>query len=139
MNYSKYGAKECSFCEDSCFARTVVCISCDAGMCRAYFHVTCVQKEGRLSEAAAAEDIADPCFAYYMQHVDRLERKWKGKTWLYTPIVKCHCKGERNSCPLKHRQGSMPDYSNIVPRQNWLYLPDHSLGSKGKATQATHK
>lgn len=55
MNYSKYGAKECSFCEDPRFARTGVCISCDAGMCRAYFHVTCAQKEGLLSEAAAEE------------------------------------------------------------------------------------
>ncbi|KAG2464790.1 PHF14 protein, partial [Polypterus senegalus] len=55
MNYSKYGAKECSFCEDPRFARTGVCISCDAGMCRSYFHVTCAQKEGLLSEAAAEE------------------------------------------------------------------------------------
>lgn len=47
--------KECSFCEDPRFARTGVCISCDAGMCRAYFHVTCAQKEGLLSEAAAEE------------------------------------------------------------------------------------
>ncbi|CAG5892003.1 unnamed protein product [Menidia menidia] len=69
MNYSKYGAKagsgfetnrerrciECSFCEDARFARTGVCISCDAGMCRSYFHVTCAQREGLLSEAAAEE------------------------------------------------------------------------------------
>ncbi|XP_068509357.1 PHD finger protein 14 isoform X10 [Syngnathus scovelli] len=55
MNYSKYGAKECSFCEDNRFARTGVCISCDAGMCRSYFHVTCAQREGLLSEAAAEE------------------------------------------------------------------------------------
>lgn len=47
--------KECSFCEDTRFARTGVCISCDAGMCRSYFHVTCAQKEGLLSEAAAEE------------------------------------------------------------------------------------
>lgn len=47
--------QECSFCEDPRFARTGVCISCDAGMCRAYFHVTCAQKEGLLSEAAAEE------------------------------------------------------------------------------------
>lgn len=32
-----------------------MCISCDAGMCRSYFHVTCAQKEGLLSEAAAEE------------------------------------------------------------------------------------
>lgn len=134
MNYSKYGAKECSFCEDPRFARTGVCISCDAGMCRAYFHVTCAQKEGLLSEAAAEEDIADPFFAYCKQHADRLDRKWKRKTtWLYSPIVKCLCKREKNSCLLKHRQGSMPDYSSIVPRQSWLDLPDHKPGFQGKS------
>ncbi|XP_072226908.1 PHD finger protein 14 isoform X3 [Leuresthes tenuis] len=82
MNYSKYGAKECSFCEDARFARTGVCISCDAGMCRSYFHVTCAQREGLLSEAAAEEDIADPFFAYCKQHADRFDRKWKRKNYL---------------------------------------------------------
>ncbi|KAK7823561.1 hypothetical protein U0070_004675, partial [Myodes glareolus] len=89
MNYSKYGAKECSFCEDTRFARTGVCISCDAGMCRAYFHVTCAQKEGLLSEAAAEEDIADPFFAYCKQHADRLDRKWKRKNYL---ALQSYCK-----------------------------------------------
>ncbi|XP_053324368.1 PHD finger protein 14 isoform X2 [Spea bombifrons] len=89
MNYSKYGAKECSFCEDSRFARTGVCISCDAGMCRAYFHVTCAQKEGLLSEAAAEEDIADPFFAYCKQHADRFDRKWKRKNYL---ALQSYCK-----------------------------------------------
>lgn len=89
MNYSKYGAKECSFCEDPRFARTGVCISCDAGMCRAYFHVTCAQKEGLLSEAAAEEDIADPFFAYCKQHADRLDRKWKRKNYL---ALQSYCK-----------------------------------------------
>ncbi|KAM5157137.1 PHD finger protein 14 [Mantella aurantiaca] len=89
MNYSKYGAKECSFCEDSRFARTGVCISCDAGMCRSYFHVTCAQKEGLLSEAAAEEDIADPFFAYCKQHADRFDRKWKRKNYL---ALQSYCK-----------------------------------------------
>ncbi|XP_053570073.1 PHD finger protein 14 isoform X2 [Bombina bombina] len=89
MNYSKYGAKECSFCEDPRFARTGVCISCDAGMCRAYFHVTCAQKEGLLSEAAAEEDIADPFFAYCKQHADRFDRKWKRKNYL---ALQSYCK-----------------------------------------------
>ncbi|XP_060541648.1 PHD finger protein 14 isoform X9 [Pantherophis guttatus] len=89
MNYSKYGAKECSFCEDPRFARTGVCISCDAGMCRAYFHVTCAQKEGLLSEAAAEEDIADPFFAYCKQHADRMDRKWKRKNYL---ALQSYCK-----------------------------------------------
>ncbi|MEQ2202820.1 PHD finger protein 14 [Xenoophorus captivus] len=74
--------QECSFCEDARFARTGVCISCDAGMCRSYFHVTCAQREGLLSEAAAEEDIADPFFAYCKQHADRFDRKWKRKNYL---------------------------------------------------------
>ncbi|XP_078519924.1 PHD finger protein 14 isoform X13 [Lissotriton helveticus] len=89
MNYSKYGAKECTFCEDPRFARTGVCISCDAGMCRAYFHVTCAQREGLLSEAAAEEDIADPFFAYCKQHADRFDRKWKRKNYL---ALQSYCK-----------------------------------------------
>ncbi|XP_069504733.1 PHD finger protein 14 isoform X2 [Ambystoma mexicanum] len=89
MNYAKYGAKECTFCEDPRFARTGVCISCDAGMCRAYFHVTCAQREGLLSEAAAEEDIADPFFAYCKQHADRFDRKWKRKNYL---ALQSYCK-----------------------------------------------
>ncbi|XP_056154344.1 PHD finger protein 14 [Lampris incognitus] len=89
MNYSKYGAKECSFCEDARFARTGVCISCDAGMCRSFFHVTCAQREGLLSEAAAEEDIADPFFAYCKQHADRFDRKWKRKNYL---ALQSYCK-----------------------------------------------
>ncbi|XP_063042219.1 PHD finger protein 14 [Engraulis encrasicolus] len=89
MNYSKYGAKECSFCEDTRFARTGVCISCDAGMCRSYFHVTCAQREGLLSEAAAEEEIADPFFAYCKQHADRFDRKWKRKNYL---ALQSYCK-----------------------------------------------
>ena len=40
MPYSKWGAKICSLCVDERFARTGVCIGCDAGMCKSYFHVT---------------------------------------------------------------------------------------------------
>lgn len=40
MPYSKWGAKNCSLCLDERFARTGVCIGCDAGMCKTYFHVT---------------------------------------------------------------------------------------------------
>ncbi|XP_036422137.1 PHD finger protein 14 isoform X1 [Colossoma macropomum] len=89
MNYTKYGAKECSLCEDTRFARTGVCISCDAGMCRSFFHVTCAQREGLLSEAAAEEDIADPFFAYCKQHADRFDRKWKRKNYL---ALQSYCK-----------------------------------------------
>jgi hypothetical protein len=40
MQYNKWGTKFCNLCEDDRFARTGVCIGCDAGLCRNYFHVT---------------------------------------------------------------------------------------------------
>lgn len=40
MQYNKWGAKLCSLCDDERFGRTGVCIGCDAGMCKTYFHVT---------------------------------------------------------------------------------------------------
>lgn len=40
MQYNKWGAKTCSLCDNEHFARTGVCIGCDAGMCKTYFHVT---------------------------------------------------------------------------------------------------
>ncbi|XP_033718927.1 PHD finger protein 14 isoform X11 [Tursiops truncatus] len=81
MNYSKYGAKECSFCEDPRFARTGVCISCDAGMCRAYFHVTCAQKEGLLSEAAAEEARINARLQQYRAKAE-LARSTRPQAWV---------------------------------------------------------
>lgn len=40
MQYNKWGAKTCSLCVNDHFARTGVCIGCDAGMCKNFFHVT---------------------------------------------------------------------------------------------------
>lgn len=40
MPYNKWGAKTCSLCDDARFSRSGVCIGCDAGMCKTYFHVT---------------------------------------------------------------------------------------------------
>ncbi|XP_070174782.1 PHD finger protein 14-like isoform X2 [Littorina saxatilis] len=84
MQYSKWGAKECSLCEDARYSRTGVCISCDAGMCRSFFHVTCAQREGLLTEADPGEvmDIADPFFAYCKQHVDKMTMKARRRHWL---------------------------------------------------------
>lgn len=72
MPYSKWGAKACSLCEDVRFARTGVCIGCDAGMCKTYFHVTCAQAAGLLSEAHSEEaDHADPFYAHCKVHSDK--------------------------------------------------------------------
>ncbi|CRK94491.1 CLUMA_CG007997, isoform A [Clunio marinus] len=72
MQYNKWGAKMCSLCDDDRFARTGVCIGCDAGMCKTYFHVTCAQKAGFLSEAHHEEvDQADPFYAHCKEHSDK--------------------------------------------------------------------
>ncbi|GAB6031984.1 hypothetical protein CHUAL_010362 [Chamberlinius hualienensis] len=84
MPYSKWGAKSCVLCEDDRFSRTGVCISCDAGLCKNYFHVTCAQKEGLLSEASPEEvkDIADPFFAYCKLHADKFIVRSKKRNWM---------------------------------------------------------
>ncbi|KAK6182171.1 hypothetical protein SNE40_009912 [Patella caerulea] len=84
MPYARWGARECSLCEDIRYSRTGVCISCDAGMCRSYFHVTCAQREGLLSEASPEEvmDIADPFYAYCKLHADKNTSRAKRRNWL---------------------------------------------------------
>ncbi|XP_013116348.2 PHD finger protein 14 [Stomoxys calcitrans] len=79
MQYSKWGAKPCSLCEDSRFSRTGVCIGCDAGMCKTYFHVTCAQAAGFLTEAHHEDtDAADPFYAHCKVHSEKeLIRKRK--------------------------------------------------------------
>ncbi|EDS40580.1 phd finger protein [Culex quinquefasciatus] len=72
MPYNKWGAKTCSLCDDAKYARTGVCIGCDAGMCKTYFHVTCAQYAGLLSEAHSEEaDQADPFYAHCKIHSDK--------------------------------------------------------------------
>lgn len=72
MPYSKWGAKTCSICDDGRYARSGVCIGCDAGMCKTYFHVTCAQAAGLLSETHSEEaDHADPFYAHCKIHSDK--------------------------------------------------------------------
>lgn len=83
MPYNKWGAKVCSLCQDERFARTGVCIGCDAGMCRTYFHVTCAQREGFLSEAHSEEvDQADPFYAHCKMHSDKTLVKKRKRNYL---------------------------------------------------------
>lgn len=46
MPYERWGAKACTLCEDERVARTGITVCCDAGMCKAHFHITCAQREG---------------------------------------------------------------------------------------------
>ncbi|XP_023721232.1 PHD finger protein 14 isoform X2 [Cryptotermes secundus] len=83
MPYSKWGAKTCCLCEDARFSRTGVCIGCDAGMCRTFFHVTCAQREGLLSEAHSEEvDQADPFYAHCKMHTDKALMRRRRRNWL---------------------------------------------------------
>ncbi|XP_062142817.1 PHD finger protein 14 isoform X1 [Drosophila sulfurigaster albostrigata] len=71
MQYSKWGAKLCSLCDNALFARSGVCIGCDAGMCKTYFHVTCAQVAGYLIEAHHEDDAADPFYAHCKVHSEK--------------------------------------------------------------------
>ncbi|XP_046684321.1 PHD finger protein 14 isoform X1 [Homalodisca vitripennis] len=83
MAYTKWGARACSLCSDQRFTRTGVCVGCDAGLCRSYFHVTCGQREGLLSEAHSEEvDQADPFYAHCKLHSDKTLVKKRRRNWL---------------------------------------------------------
>ncbi|XP_022105583.1 PHD finger protein 14-like isoform X2 [Acanthaster planci] len=82
MPTGKWGVRTCVYCEDERFSRTGICISCDAGMCRNYFHVTCGQREGILSEASPEEDIADPFYAYCKLHVEKSSMRHRRQNYL---------------------------------------------------------
>ena len=42
----KWCEKMCTLCEDMNYSRTGICIKCDAGLCKSYFHATCALKHG---------------------------------------------------------------------------------------------
>ncbi|CAH8523736.1 unnamed protein product [Schistosoma turkestanicum] len=78
----QWSLHECSLCEDRFFAWTGVCISCDAGLCRTFFHVTCAQKHGLLSEPTVDESSADPFFAHCRQHTDKTVARHRRRNFL---------------------------------------------------------
>uniref|UniRef100_A0A1I8I745 PHD-type domain-containing protein n=1 Tax=Macrostomum lignano TaxID=282301 RepID=A0A1I8I745_9PLAT len=109
-----WGAKECVYCSDRVYAYTGVCIGCDAGMCRCCFHVTCAQREGLLSEpaaaAAAAEDadeIADPFYAQCRQHTDPFVAKQRRKA--YSTAFSRQRAAVKNATELKSLSSSVGD------------------------------
>lgn len=101
MQYNKWGAKPCSLCENDHFARTGVCIGCDAGMCKTYFHATCAQREGLLSEAHHEEaDQADPFYAHCRVHSDKFLIKQRKKN--YNALV---MQMKRHEAEMERTQG----------------------------------
>ena len=57
-----WGAKNCGLCKSEEDAASGICIKCDAGMCRNFFHPTCAQKHGllRVIEEEDCECVATP-------------------------------------------------------------------------------
>lgn len=83
MAYSRWGARSCALCEDATLARTGVCVGCDAGLCKTFFHVTCGQREGLLAEAHTEEaEQADPFYAHCKLHSDKALVKKRKRNWL---------------------------------------------------------
>ena len=56
-----------------------MCIECDAGMCKSYFHVTCAQEAGLLSEPS--EDDHEQFFGHCKAHSDKEQIRRRRKNW----------------------------------------------------------
>ena len=80
LNYQSWGKRSCMLCKDIKYARTGLCIECDAGMCRQYFHVTCAQEAGLLSEPSAED--SDQFFGHCKAHSDKELIKKRKANWL---------------------------------------------------------
>ena len=72
MSYTQFGRRPCSLCTDTKTAKTGVCINCDAGMCKQFFHVSCGHAAGLLSEPAySSGDVSSTTVAtadHYLGH-----------------------------------------------------------------------
>eukprot|EP00111_Clytia_hemisphaerica_P018581 TCONS_00054945-protein len=83
---SMWGAHECMFCLDDNFSRTGVCISCDAGLCKSAFHVTCGQRNGFLSDipdkAETDDNSPDLLYAHCKLHSVKQEVETRKSSWL---------------------------------------------------------
>ena len=77
MDYKSWGRRQCNLCEDQRKSKTGVCLQCDAGMCKSFFHALCGQKAGLLSEPqynynpAHLTSTADLYLAHCKMHTDK--------------------------------------------------------------------
>lgn len=111
MQYNKWGAKTCSLCEDGRYARCGVCIGCDAGMCKTYFHVTCAQAAGLLSETHTEEaDHADPFYAHCRIHSDKTQIKRRKRNFY---ALKMKMEFRSSSIEQKKLEASSPEQQRI--------------------------
>ena len=99
MNYVFWGRRVCSLCSQNPqesevsggvrLCRTGVCIQCDAGLCKAFFHVSCAQAAGLLSEPSyvtssnhTAEAVMDAYLAHCKVHTDKTVIKRRKRAYL---------------------------------------------------------
>nr|XP_045598813.1 uncharacterized protein LOC123758439 isoform X1 [Procambarus clarkii] len=127
MPYTKWGSKSCTLCEDERYSKTGVCIGCDAGMCRAYFHVTCAQREGLLSEVNHGEaDQADPYYAHCKLHTDRELIRRRKRNWL---ALQLHMKqGEAD------KSGSSQENQDRIQRKLGRYRDKYLFNKNNRPT-----
>ncbi|XP_042219745.1 uncharacterized protein LOC121864666 isoform X2 [Homarus americanus] len=127
MPYSRWGSKTCTLCEDERYSKTGVCIGCDAGMCRAYFHVTCAQREGLLSEVNHGEaDQADPYYAHCKLHTDRELIRRRKRNWL---ALQLHMKqGEAD------KSGSSQETQDRIQRKLGRYRDKYLFNKNNRPT-----
>ncbi|ODM98818.1 PHD finger protein 14 [Orchesella cincta] len=70
--YSRWGSHNCAACEYERLAHAGIVIRCDAGLCKTYFHATCAQKLGLLSDPTQVDFAeADPYFVSCKLHTAR--------------------------------------------------------------------
>ncbi|CAH8856801.1 unnamed protein product [Trichobilharzia szidati] len=109
----QWSLHECSLCEDRFFAWTGVCISCDAGLCRTFFHVTCAQKHGLLSEPTVDETSADPFFAHCRQHTDKTVARHRRRNFL-TAMLRLRKWRSNKQVPVNNSEEKrLPCYSGV--------------------------
>ena len=85
LSYKKWSAKVCTLCDDFKYSRTGICIGCDAGLCKTYFHVSCAQKYGLLVETYSenySENQVDPFYAHCKLHSDKDVVLQRRRLWL---------------------------------------------------------
>ncbi|XP_068233170.1 PHD finger protein rhinoceros isoform X3 [Palaemon carinicauda] len=127
MPYNKWGSKTCSLCEDERFSKTGVCIGCDAGMCREYFHVTCAQREGLLSEVNHGEaDQADPYYAHCKLHTDRELIRRRKRNWL---ALQLHMKQNEAD-----KSGSSQEIQDRIQRKLGRYRDKYLFNKNNRPT-----